>query len=100
MESNKPTLISEEEYNNSIEQICDSLLTNVIKYLYNDVYVEKTDNFFTIKTYHNQKDKKEFSIKINRSEFHFNLYAKSSGIGHPGLGFTQKKKITKQEVLL
>lgn len=66
----------EEEF----EKVCDSIISNIIEYLSDSVYVEKIDNFFYIKSYfcEKEKDKKEINIKINRSEFHLNISKKSN----------------------
>lgn len=80
MESNKPKLLTIEEYDNSIDEICDSIMRNIIEYLSEEVYVEKEDKFFIIKSYNNntKNSEKEFLVKINKNEFYFNLYKKST----------------------
>ncbi len=69
----------EKESNNKkdIEATCYSIMDNIVNYLSDEVYVEKSENTYVIKSFHNE-NKKNFSIRLNRSEFSFELNKTSS----------------------
>jgi hypothetical protein len=78
-----------------IEATCFSIMENIVNYLSDEVYVEKLENAYIIKSFNNE-NKKNFSIRINRSDFQFDLN-KSSGIVHAtftlGISNNPKDKI-------
>lgn len=56
-----------------IEIICDGIMSNLSKYLNNEVYVEKDDKYYLIKSYTDTINTKILTIKINKEFFSFSL---------------------------
>jgi hypothetical protein len=62
-----------------IENICHNIMDNIILYLSDFVYVEKNDNVYSIKTYHDNEKDKYLHINICENYFSFNL-SKNTGV--------------------
>lgn len=52
--------IQPNKHDEKLEELCHNIMTNIITYMSDDVYVEKVSNFYYIKNYNTSKAEKDF----------------------------------------